>query len=349
MDKIVHLIFTMQVGGAENLLVDIANDQCRYASVTIIIVNNQYDEALIKRISNKVRVIYIGRKEGRLSLGSVLKIWKWLLVYQPDVIHCHQHNLINLLPFWRSRSVMTVHTVGVPVNNLKKYKKVFSISGAIQHDLFNRGRLRSLVVYNGVDVTGIRQRTVHSYTAEKPYQIVQVSRLHHEVKGQVLAIKVIKDLQDLGYVNVELNFIGEGPSRPYLEDLAKTLGVAHCVRFWGAKNRSWIYEHLSEFDLLVQPSLCEGFGLTIIEGIAAGLPVVASRVDGPAEILNNIPSGFLFKVSNPKEFVAGIKKVIDLTVRNQIGPLCSQSHKMIQQHYSIRKTADSYLKEYAAI
>jgi glycosyltransferase involved in cell wall biosynthesis len=92
--------------------------------------------------------------------------------------------------------------------------------------------------------------------------------------------------------------------------------------------------------------LYEGFGLTIIEGIAAGLPVIASNVDGPAEILKGIPGAFLFNIEKEGEFVEAIKKVIDLSLNQKIQELCAASYEIVRQNYSICQTANNYLNSY---
>jgi glycosyltransferase involved in cell wall biosynthesis len=346
MNKIAHLIFTMEVGGAENLLVDIANEQVKYADVSIVIVNNKYDKALASRISKNIRLIYIGRKEGKWDLGALLKIWRWLINYHPDVIHCHQHNLVNLLPFWRKKAVLTVHEVGVPTVNLKKYEMVFAISAAVQRAILNRGGIQSSVIHNGIAINRIRRKITSSYNASGFYKIVQVSRLHHKIKGQQLAIEAVHNLHENGYRNIQLFLIGDGPSMDYLKELTKELNLEENVFFLGAKERTWIYENLSDFDLLIQPSLYEGFGLTIIEGIAAGLPVIASNIDGPAEILKDMPAGFLFDLNKQFDLDNTIKKVIELTTQNKVQDLCASSYEVVKEKYSISQTANNYLKKY---
>ncbi|HEY9362104.1 MAG TPA: glycosyltransferase [Chitinophagaceae bacterium] len=346
MNKIVHLIFTMEVGGAENLLVDIANEQAKYADVLIIIVNNKLDGSITKRISKKVRVLCAERREGSWDLGAILKIWKWLISYHPDVIHCHQHNLINLLPFWRKRAVITVHESGVPTGNLKKYRTVFAISAAVRQAILNRGAIQSSVIHNGIAINHIRRKIISYYNGSRFYKIVQVSRLYHEIKGQRLAIEAIHNLHENGYTNIQLYFIGDGPSLEYLKKLTLELHLEKNIFFLGAKKRTWIYENLYNFDLLIQPSLYEGFGLTIIEGIAAGLPVIASNIDGPAEILKDMPGGFSFDLNKPFDLDSTIKKVIELTMQNKIQELCASSMEMVHQKYSICQTANNYLKKY---
>src|SRR5205085_1985303 len=112
------------------------------------------------------------------------------------------------------------------------------------------------------------------------------------------------------------------------------------------KDRGWIYKNLNQFDLLLQPSLYEGFGLTIIEGLAAGLPVIASSIDGPAEILKDMPAGFLVDTFKSDDLVQTIEKVIAISKSNKIHELCNRSREMVNQKYSINQTAINYIENY---
>lgn len=344
--NIVHIIFLMKVGGAENMLADLVNEQVNKANVTIIIVNDQFDKMLLERISPKVKVYYAGRKEGSRNPFIFLKIWHWVLRHKADVIHCHQHNLVNFLPFWKHKTVITIHTVGVRTENLKKYKKVFSISAAVMQDLLTRGGLNSTLIYNGIQTTFIKTKTSQDYNASPLFKIVQVSRLRHEIKGQHLAIEAIHKLRELTNYNIQLYLIGTGPSLQFLKELIKKYKLEECVIFLGEKERNWIYDNLYQYDLLLQPSINEGFGLTIVEGLAAGLPAVASNIGGPAEILQDIPAGFLFDMNRQDDLAFTIKKVIELTKANKMHDLCEISRTLVCQKFSINQTVTSYLTSY---
>ena len=72
-------------------------------------------------------------------------------------------------------------------------------------------------------------------------------------------------------------------SKDYLKDQIKKYQLENNIRIKGHKDRSWIFKNLSSYHLLVQPSRSEGFGLTLVEAVAAGLPVISSKIDGQAK------------------------------------------------------------------
>lgn len=344
--NIVHVIFVMRVGGAENMLTDLVNEQVKTANVSIIVVNSKIDQILIDRLSPAVKVYYAERNEQSRNPFVLFKIWFWLFNLKADVIHCHQHNLINYLPFWKNKMVVTIHTVGVEVKNLRKYKKVYAISDAVRNDLLKRGGINATVVYNGIETPNIKPKQLNTVNSAASFKIVQVSRLIHEVKGQHLAIEAIHKLRTTLNLDVQLYFIGRGPSLQYLSELTKEYNLENSVFFLGEKDRNWIYENLNQFDLLLQPSIYEGFGLTIVEGLAARLPVIASNVDGPAEILKDIPAGFLFDINIEGDLVSCILKVIELTKNNEFQDSCELSRNMVCQKYGINQTVSNYLNSY---
>lgn len=93
----------------------------------------------------------------------------------------------------------------------------------LKKNIFKWTGLNSEVVLNGVDVSKIRYSTARQVDI---FRIVQVSRLMHEKKGQHILIKAFHQLIDRGHTQLHLDFIGEGESREYLENLVNELGLS---------------------------------------------------------------------------------------------------------------------------
>lgn len=348
MQRIIHLIFSLEVGGSENLLVDIANEQAQLADVSIIIINNKYNTGLLDRIDRKVHFYTLNRKAGSgRSLRYLIRLWTLLLRIRPTVIHCHQHPIIRLLRGFTKRTVLTVHCLEIPIRHLSKYRRVYSISEAVAHDIRQRAGIISPVILNGINFIQVIPKRNYTIGQQMMLRIVQVGRLVHEVKGQDLLLYALhKVLSDDHYRNTSVDFIGGGPSEAYLSALVNRLSLKGHVFFQGERSRSWIYQQLSTYDLLVQPSLSEGFGLTIVEGIAAGLPVIASDHAGPREILQQMPGSCLFRPGDVEELALCIQKMADHIRENQVQSLCEAS-RTLAGRYSIRHTAHEYLQHYS--
>ena len=113
--------------------------------------------------------------------------------------------------------------------------------------------------------------------------------------------EVVKGLPD-----ARLVLVGDGPLRPALENQAYQLGIAARVQFAGFVPDVWPL--LGEADVFVLPSRTEPSGIAALEAMAAGLPVVATRVGGLVEIVDSKRNGVLVEPNDPaamaKELVA---------------------------------------------
>lgn len=101
---------------------------------------------------------------------------------------------------------------------------------------------------------------------------------------------------------------GEGPDRAALEAQARALGVAERVRFVG--RRADIADWLATCDVVVLPSLFEGLPLAVLEGMAAGKPVVATAVPGTLEVVTDGRTGLLVPAADPVALAAAVRRVL---------------------------------------
>jgi glycosyltransferase involved in cell wall biosynthesis len=129
--------------------------------------------------------------------------------------------------------------------------------------------------------------------------IATVGRLDEPKKGLAVFLRaagrLARLMQDNGShgapAQARFVLVGDGPARPRLETLAREEGIDHLTTFMG--ERRDVRELMEGFDLFVQPSLWEGFGVTLLEAMASGLPIVASRVGGIPEIVRDGETGLL--------------------------------------------------------
>jgi glycosyltransferase involved in cell wall biosynthesis len=345
--KIVHCFFTGKTGGAQILAATLMNDMCALHEMHLVIVNDQWNDELLKQLDKKIRVHFINRKEGSRNPFPLIKLNLLFAQLKPDVIHCHEWNMARLIKTGRGKMMYTVHDVGLETSACKSYNKVVAISDAVSGDVINRTKLHPSKVYNGIPLHHFKKKSNYLLASDAPFKIVQLSRLLHQKKGQLVLLNALYLLiNKYNLSNISLDFIGTGESEALLIEKVKELKLESHVCFLGEKNRTWLYEHLCDYELLVQPSLYEGFGLTIVEGFAAGLPVLASDIDGPAEIVSKTPAGFLFKNGDEQACAEGIAHMIELYKSRQIKSLMRQTHPVIQQQYSIESCASQYLKLY---
>ncbi|HUR84047.1 MAG TPA: glycosyltransferase [Solirubrobacteraceae bacterium] len=116
---------------------------------------------------------------------------------------------------------------------------------------------------------------------------------------------------------IRLDLVGEGPLRRPLEDLAARLGLGDRVRFAGALPEEEVARKLAEADLFVLPSIVardgqmEGLPVALIEALAAGVPVVATRLSGVPELVADGITGVLAPPADAAALADALRRVLD--------------------------------------
>ena len=343
--RILHLIFSLQTGGSENMLIDIINEQINYADVTLFVINNQVSQALFETVDKRIKIKLYNRVPGSKNPLPIILLNITLLKNRYDVLHCHNHNMISLLmPSFHKKTVITVHDTRIESRYFSKYIQCFSISDAVRADLFNRYKVDSIVVLNGINFSGIKTKNF-----EKPkddsLKVLQISRLIHQKKGQHIAISALALLVKKYNINIKIDFIGEGDSEYFLKELGEKEGISSHLNFLGIKDRKYIYESLCKYDLLIQPSINEGFGLTIVESMGAKVPVMVSNIDGPMEIIQNGNFGFYFQMGNVLDLVSKINNFVNMD-NTIVQNITEKAFLNAKSKFDVAKTAQNYLLEY---
>lgn len=348
--KIVHIIPSFRFGGIETMIVNIANYQSETNDVYILVLMDQVESSLVERLSSRVHFICTRRKAKSLSIIPLLKFNYWLWKIQPDIIHIHDASLARfIIHKFLDKAILTLHTTFYRKVQHRycyhKIKKIYAISYAVQKNLLNYLNRQSSVVCDGIDVDKIKKHSVVKLD-KKYFSMVQVSRLDHEQKGQHLLIQAISKLKEKKGIPILLDFIGSGRSFDYLKKLAQELNVQNCIRFLGSKTQDYIFDHLCEYDLFVQPSIFEGFGLTVAEAMAAKVPVLVSANEGPLEIINGGKCGYTFQNGNVEDLVNQIRKIIE---QGRSSEMIEAAYERVRTYYNVKGTAECYLDEYRKI
>ena len=143
---------------------------------------------------------------------------------------------------------------------------------------------RLATVHNGIPDVAAQRR---ARPGRNPARLVMVARFEPQ-KDHATLLHALGGLVGQPW---ELDLIGEGPLRGRMEQLVRTLGLGTRVRFLG--QRADVDARLAESQISVLTTNWEGFPLTVLEAMRAGLPVVATAVGGVAEALEDGDSGYL--------------------------------------------------------
>jgi colanic acid/amylovoran biosynthesis glycosyltransferase len=141
-----------------------------------------------------------------------------------------------------------------------------------------------------------------------PLRLITVGRLH-PIKGYHLLLDAVAALARDGLI-VDLDMVGDGPERAALEKRAQVLGLGGRVRFSGAVSQEAIGGHYDHADAMVVSSFMEGVPVVLMEAMAKELGVVATRVGGVPELVEEDVSGILVNAGSADALVASIRVLV---------------------------------------
>ncbi|HHL22048.1 MAG TPA: colanic acid biosynthesis glycosyltransferase WcaL, partial [Aliiroseovarius sp.] len=154
------------------------------------------------------------------------------------------------------------------------------------------------------------------------------------VKGLRVLLKAFEQARKTE-PGLRLTLVGDGPDRAFLEEAARPLGDA--VHFAGYQSQSAVAGILATADALVLPSFAEGVPVVLMEAMASGKPVIATRVAGVPELVENGVSGFLVAPGNPDELA---EKLIllgaDPALRARMG---DAGRRKVREEFDVRTEA----------
>ena len=202
--------------------------------------------------------------------------------------------------------------------------------------LTNKG-FKTVFVPNGVDI----EKYTPNYSDEGfiyfAGRIVKSKGLQYLIKAYSM---LNSELQD----RFGLAIGGFGPEKENLENLASKLGIKNRIIFIPWLSNLDFIKKIASCSVFVFPSLFETFGIVVIEAMVLEKPVVASNIPGPNEIITHGKDGFLFEIGNVSELKKYLELLLgDMELRKRIG---KNARKTIEEKYTFKKVADSYLKLY---
>ncbi|WP_407569946.1 glycosyltransferase family 4 protein [Deinococcus altitudinis] len=314
--KILHILneFREIGNGIVNVAVDLSTAQAEAGHDVLVVSSGGEYVSLIERFGARHIVLDQSRKPKVIG-KAVAEFRKIVADFKPDIVHAHMMTGAILArvcqPGQKYRIVTTVH------NEYQKSAlfmglgdKVVAVSAAVARAMVRRGvAARKLeVIHNGIlnSHRRIKLSAVSPIELQKP-AIVTVGAVSRR-KG---SLELVDAFNQIAQTNkeVHLYFVGNRDF-PEAEQRAHDGGFAERIHFVGFEPQPLTY--LLSADIFVLASHQEPFGLAITEAREAGLPVVASDVDGIPEALSHGRSGLLFPVGDIDSLAAAISKLLDV-------------------------------------
>lgn len=242
-----------------------------------------------------------------LSLRTIRRIRKYVVQNKIDLIHCN--GVIDSLHVYLAAKDLTVKLVctvhgyekglhlRVHKHILSRYDAVVAVSKPFLGDIIKQGYRSNLfrVIPNSYSTEFISTE-LPSTNHEKNLRMVMVSRFDWS-KDHTTVLRALKKLKEAGF-GIELDFIGGGEEK-YIRPVRETvssLDLEDSVCFLGVVGN--LSELLDGYDLMVMSSRAESFGIVLVEGMASGLPIVASDIDPFREITDEGRYGLLFRTGD---------------------------------------------------
>ena len=171
------------------------------------------------------------------------------------------------------------------------------------------------VIPNGVDTEFFTPPPSKPARNNNVLRILFVGRFRQQKNLPFL----FRQLARLPPTTFELHLVGDGPEKQRLEGLARKLAIASAVTWHGWISPGALPQIYQSADCLVNPSLYEGMSNVVLEAMACGVPVIASRVPGNDELVLDGDTGFLFDLREPAALVSALAQLCDAGLRRRMG------------------------------
>ena len=349
---IVQVVRSLEWGGLERLAVDLAVAQ-QDAGNRVVVYSVYKDEPALLHEAKRagIRVVQFNKATG-FSISTLRKIAIQLRRDRATVVHTH-NELVHTYGAIAGRLagvpciVNTIHgTKGEMDPHLNRNYRallpwtdaVVTVSGETAAQ-FAAERIRYRdkfhVIRNGIPVARFVAQSARPGSQWPRIRIGTVARLV-DVKDQATLIRAFHILHK-SYPQAELQLLGDGPLRRNLELLSNQLALSERITFYGASPN--VAEFLSGLDLFALSSLNEGLPLAVLEGMAAGLPIVSTRVGGICEIAPEHTVAEYCPPGNPEAFARTIQSVL---APERLKAMGQAAQKLAQRSFTIEVMSRAY-------
>jgi sugar transferase (PEP-CTERM/EpsH1 system associated) len=362
---VAHLIYRLDIGGLETLLVDTINRMPpgRYRHVVICLTD--YTD-FAQRITRADVELFALHKPAGLGLGTHADLFKLLRRLRPAVLHTYNLGTIEYAATaWAAGVPVRVHAEhgrdardpqGVnPKHNLLRRLLVPFIDRYVPVSRDLNGWLEQVVriprrklqlIDNGVDT---ERFCAGGPAADEPWRddadafvIGTVGRLQ-DVKDQATLIEAFSELRRLlPDERLRLVLVGDGPLRPRLQAQVAEHGLQDSV--WFAGPRSDVAPVMRSFSLFVLSSIAEGTPVTLLEAMSSELPVVSTAVGGIPDLVEQGVAGALVPAGDPHALAAAIAPYVrERAVARRHG---AAGRARVVQQYSMQAMLAAYVALY---
>ena len=357
--NILHIISNLEIGGAQKLIADLLPElnQEKDCEVCLVVFKTCGSDLEFKLKEKGIKVISLNCEiKSPKIFFKLIPYFKWA-----DIVHVHlfpTNYIVALVnTFFNKPLIFTEHSthnrrrdhkILRPIEKYiySRYKNLICISPATKDKLHKWigekiADNRTKIIENGINFSNfdnINPKDSKTLFGRNGIPVLMISRFTNS-KDHITLIRAIALIEN---PEVFLVLVGDGERRKEYEAEIKKLKIENKVILLG--NRNDIPDIIKASFIGVQSSNWEGFGLTAIEMMAGGLPVISSDVDGLRQVVEG--AGIIFKKGSERDLADKIKCLID---DNDLYYETIRKCKKRKDSFSISKTANCYIDLYRKI
>lgn len=339
--RVVVAIPLLNLGGTEIQTLGLVEALVQDGYPVTVCCYHEHDPRMVERFqATGARIALLDRARSDGLWKLLLTLLRFFREHRPGIVHV-QYIAPGLIPILAARLarvpvvLATVHIAGRVAYGMKakvmlrvaarmcdaficvsKGVERFWFGDALEWSEAAPSSRRHFTIYNAVDVTGIetavakadRAAVRRSLGVSTEPLIGFVGRIAGQ-KGLPTLLAAMRDVV-VAVPSARLVVVGGGPDLEEMRRSTTELGLGHRVSFLGRREPEEIPPLLAAMDVLAVPSVYEGFGLVAAEAMAAGLPVVASDIEGLAEVVEDGVTGRLVPATNSEALASRLIEVL---------------------------------------
>jgi len=351
--KIAHVVDSMEIGGAETLVLQMCrlqreqgHDPCVYAVATLGPLGEQM----------RKEGLFVQPNVGRHLLDATWNFFRIFKGLRPDVVHLHNptptiYAAIAARMAGVSSIISTRHSLVAPPRKLVEGCKyaiaarscdwIVGICEATVNNLksTHSAPIRKIVrVYNGA--TPLKRAAKEDWPQKSGFTLVYVGRLE-PVKNHALLLHAFRGAL-CPMPDLRLWMVGDGSERGTLERLAMDLGIAGHVTFWGQQLD--VAPFFSAADAFIMSSRSEGLPVSLLQAFSLGLPAIVTNVGGMAEIVRMAEAGPTVSAADPAEMAAAILRLAGSDAERE--KFATNAEAAFHSRFTLQTMVDAYMELY---
>jgi glycosyltransferase involved in cell wall biosynthesis len=360
--KIVHVIGTLNRGGAERFVIDLCNEMAKIEKYEVYIISlckNDPENTFYNDISSDVNYISFNKDKG-LNFSVLLQLTNWLKIKNPHIVHSHLNSFEYLILYriFKSRTTCfhTLHAVAsaecpnflikafraffyrnnkvipitISMNGSKTYREYYGLNNDIT---IENGRLSLSTTF---DIKQLYKK----YKEEDSFLLVHVGRISIE-KNQEMLIESIKKFNATELKKCRLLIIGDVKDKELNNSLINIAKGDPNIEFLGGRNN--IADYLSIADGFCLTSIAEGMPISLIESMSVGCIPICTAVGGIKDMIKDGVTGFLSKKTDMESYLQALKRAIYFHDKEYIK---NNVLKAFKNKYHIEISAKNHLNTY---